>query len=83
VKSPLAVLILFSILAFLQGQAATVSGLNTKPERCPAMASLMVDLNAAQFPADWTVYVACDPGDVAEHRAAPGWCEYGRCDHRP
>ena len=61
-KSPLAVLILFSFLAFRQGHAVTVSGLNTKPERCPAMASVMADLNAAQFPADWTVYVACDSG---------------------
>jgi len=62
VKSPLAIPILFSFVAFMQGHAATVSGLNTKPERCPAMALLIVDLNAAQFPADWTVYVACDPG---------------------
>ena len=61
-KSPLAIPILFSFVAFMQGHAATVSGLNTKPERCPAMALLIVDLNAAQFPADWTVYVACDPG---------------------
>lgn len=61
-KSPLAILILFSFLAFTQGHAATVSGLNTKPERCSAMAPLLADLNTAQFPADWTVYVTCDPG---------------------
>ena len=59
-KSPLAVLILFLSLAFTQGHAATVSALNTKPERCPAVAPLMADLNAVQFPADWTVYVVCD-----------------------
>ena len=61
-KSPLAGLILFLSLAFTQGRAATVSGLNTKPEKCPAMAPLMADLNTARFPDDWTVYVACDPG---------------------
>ena len=26
------------------------------------MAPLLADLNTAQFPADWTVYVTCDPG---------------------
>lgn len=61
-KSPLAILILFLVLASTQGPAATVSGLNTKPERCPAMAPLIADLNAVQFPADWTVYVTCDAG---------------------
>jgi hypothetical protein len=62
VKSPLAVVILFLSLAFTQARAMTVSGVNTKPEKCPAMARLIADLNAARFPADWTVYVACDPG---------------------
>ena len=59
-KSSLAPLILFLSLAFTQGHAASVTGLSTKPDRCPALALMMADLNAVQFPADWTVYVACD-----------------------
>jgi hypothetical protein len=62
VKSSLAPLILFLSLAFTQGHAASVTGLNSKPDRCPALAPMMADLNAVQFPADWTVYVTCDAG---------------------
>jgi hypothetical protein len=62
VKSSLANSILFLSLAVTQVHAVTVIGLNTKPDRCPALAPMTADLNAAPFPADWTVYVACDVG---------------------
>jgi hypothetical protein len=62
VKSSLANLILFLPLALTQVHAVTVIGLNTKPDRCPALAPMMADVDAAPFPPDWTVYVACDAG---------------------
>ena len=37
-----------------------------EPDRCPALAPMTADLNAAPFPADWTVYVACDVGTWEE-----------------
>jgi hypothetical protein len=62
VRSPLAVLILFSCLARTQGHAVKVSVLNAKPGQCPAVTPLVADLDAVKFPSDWTVYVACDSG---------------------
>ena len=40
----------------------TTLGVN-KPKDCPALAPLLEDLKAVQFPSNWTLYVACS--DVA------------------
>lgn len=42
--------------------AANVTVLNAKPSQCAALPSLLEDLKAVNFPADWTVYVTCDAG---------------------
>ena len=61
-RSPLAALILFLCLVLTQAHAVKISVLNAKAAQCPAVAPLVADLNAVQFPSDWTVYVACDSG---------------------
>jgi hypothetical protein len=61
-RSSLAGLILFLCLVGTQALAAKVSVLNAPPERCPAVAPLVADLDTLAFPSDWTVYIACDAG---------------------
>ena len=62
-KKSLWLLCILSVLTLGNlAHAAIISVLNAKPTQCPALAPLLEDLKTFDFPADWTVYVACDAG---------------------